>query len=278
MGSARVAHRLKRAGSEIRSRYRLQVYARVGPIPDPERWAFIVACPDSGTTLLKILLGSHPAVATMPAEGHRLTDQLFTAKSVGMPRLYALQPELFRLGEDGGHGIDVDRIKRQWGHRFNDLGRPVLLDDSPTNAARSRWLQRHFEPASFIFLVRNGFAVAEGIRRRVSHPIDVAAAQWLRSNEFMLEDLPHLDRVHSVRYEDLSERPDEVLEGTLRFLDLDPSGFTVSDRVWKVHHRSGPIANMNAESLARLSQEDRSEIEQVAGPLLREFGYPAGNG
>jgi hypothetical protein len=276
MGSA-LAHRLKQAGSEIRSRYRLQIYARVGQVPDPERWAFIVACPDSGTALLKALLGSHPAVATMPAEGHRLTDQLFTAKSIGMPRLYALRPELFRLDEEGGHDIDVERIKRQWGHRFNDVGRPVLLDDSPTNAARSRWLQRHFHPANLIFLVRNGFAVAEGIRRRVGHSIDVAATQWLRSNEFMLEDLPHLDRVHSVRYEDLSERPDEVLAGTLRFLGLEPGGYVVSDRLWKVHNRSGPIKNMNAESLARLSEEDRSEIEQIAGPLLRRFGYLAGS-
>ncbi len=264
---------LRRQGSQIRHRYRLQLYGRVGPVPEPNAWAFIAACPDSGTTLLKALLGSHPDIGTMPAEGHRLTDQLFTAKSLGMARLYALLPERFRMDETSGQGIDVERIKRQWGHRFNDRGRPVLLDDSPPNALRSRWLQRHFQPASFIFLVRNGFAVAEGIRRRAGHPIEVAAEQWLLSNQAMLEDLPHLERVLTVRYEDLSDRPDDVLGEIFGFLGLEPMTASVADRMWRVHGTSGPIRNMNEESLGRLTTADRTAIERVAGSLLRELGY-----
>jgi hypothetical protein len=212
----------------------------------------------------------------MPAEGHRLTDQLLTPESIGIPRLYALRPDLFRMTERDGVNIDVDRIKRQWGHRFNDAARPILLDDSPPNAARCRWLQRHFEPASFLFLIRNGYAVSEGIRRRAGHTIDLAATQWVRSNQFMLEDLPHLERVHMLRYEDLSEKPDETLARTLLFLDVDPSNFTVSGEVWRVHGRSRRVSNMNEESLDRLTQEDRIAIERAAGPLLREFGYFVG--
>ena len=94
-----VVRDLRRAGSRIRSQYRLAYYGRVGAIPTPGKWAFIAGCPDSGTTLLKRLLGSHPAIGTMPAEGHQLTDQLFMAESHGMPRLYALLPELFRMND-----------------------------------------------------------------------------------------------------------------------------------------------------------------------------------
>jgi hypothetical protein len=225
---------------------------------------------------LKKLLGSHPAVGTLPAEGHRLTDQLFTAKSIGMPRLWALRPELFRMDETTDNDIDVDRIKRQWGHHFNDSDRPILVDNSGPNAVRSRWLQRHFSPASFIFLVRNGFAVAEGIRRRAGHAVEVAAEQWLISNRSMLEDMPYLDRVHTVRYEALSERPEDVLSEVFRFLELEPAGSTVGDRVWKIHGKSDSIRNMNDESLARLTPEDREAIERVAGSLLRDLGYLEG--
>lgn len=264
---------MRRSASEARRRLRVRIDGWSGPIPEPDGWVFIAACPDSGTKLLKAMLGSHPSIGTMPAEGHRLTDQLFTAKSVGAPRLYTLRPNLFRMNELDGVDVDVERIKRQWGHRYNDARRPLLLDDSPTNAARCRWLQHNFSPASFIFLVRNGFAVAEGIRRRAGHPIGVAAEQWLRSNELMLEDLPFLRRVHTVRYEELCDRPDDVVAQTLAFLGLDPGGFTVSHRTWTVHARSGPIRNMNDESLARLTSEDRHAIEDVAGRLLRRFGY-----
>jgi hypothetical protein len=267
---------LKRTGSRIRSRSRMRIHGRIGSIPEPDAWVFIAACPDSGTTLLKELLATHPAIGTMPAEGQLLTDELITPRSIGMPRLYALLPELFRMTDDDGGDIDVERIKRQWGHRFNDSSRPVLLDDSPPNAARARWLQRHFSPASFIFLVRNGFAVSEGIRRNTGCPLDMAAEQWRRSNGFMLEDLPYLDRVYRLRYEDLSDRPAETLSGLLSFLGVDPNGLDGIERTWTIHGRTSPITNMNGESLTRLTREDRTTIERIASPLLSEFGYLSG--
>lgn len=253
--------------------YRLEVKGRYGAIPRPERWAFVVGCSNSGTTLLRSLLGQHPSIGTMPAEGQLVTDQLVTAKDLGFDRLWALHPEHFRMHEEDGADVDVDRIKRQWGHRFNDRRRRVLLDDSPPNAARTKWLQRHFAPASFLFIVRNGFAVADGIRRRVGHSIDVAAKQWVRANEMVLEDMPLLDNVYQLRYEDLTERPDEVIGGIFHFLQVAPLRLRVSEHTWRFHHEDLPIANMNDEALARLSAEDRETVQRVAAPLLGRFGY-----
>jgi Sulfotransferase family len=266
-------HDLKRVGSAAKRRVRMEVYGRVGQIPSPEGWLFIAGCPNSGTTLLKTLLGSHPSIATMSVEGHAAQDQLVTADTLGMPRLYALRPDVFRMTEDSGSVIDVDRIKRQWGSRFNDLTRPILLDDSPPNATRTRWLQKHFQPASFLFLNRNGYAVAEGIRRRTGHALELATLQWSLSNRVMLDDEPYLERVHTIRYEDLAACPDETCREVLRFLGLDAERFTVSDAAWTVHRETGPIRDMNASSLARLTDEDRDTIERIAGPMLRRLGY-----
>ncbi len=118
----------------------MEHYGRFGSLPRPEKWVFIVGCYNSGTTLLHDLLATQPVVGS----------------EFGLRRLWALKPELFYLDEDGGRETDVARLKRQWGGLFNDPTRPVLLEKAAPDVARTRWLQRHFEPAWFIGIVRDG--------------------------------------------------------------------------------------------------------------------------
>ena len=245
----------------------------LGPLPIPQKWVFIVGCYNSGTTLVHDVLASHSSVGSMPGEGQFYTDELVLPRSVGLPRLWALKPDQFCMDENGSQHVNVERLKRQWGARFNDPTRPVLLEKSPTNAARTRWLQAHFENAHFIGIVRNGYAVAEGIHRKAGHPLDIAALQWARSNEIMLQDFEHLERKRVLRYEHWTESPEEVLKDILEFLGLSPSGVSVAERFWKVHERRGPIMDMNDESLKRLSPGEREAIESVAGGQLRRLGY-----
>ena len=244
-----------------------------GPIPRPDRWVFIVGCYNSGTTLLHDLLATHAQVGSMKWEGQFYTDQLPLPKDLGLPRLWALAPELFRLNEVDGKHIDVQRLKRQWGAQFNDHRRPVLIEKSPTNAGRTRWLQQHFENAHFIGLIRNGYAVAEGIRRKAHHPLERAARQWRVSNEIMLADFAHLQNRILVRYEELVEQQAVQLARVAQFLGLDPSAFG-EDRVWNIHGESSPVQNLNARSLAHLSAEDCTVIRAEAGELLESLGYP----
>jgi hypothetical protein len=113
-------------------------------MPKPDRWVFLVGCYNSGTTLLHDLLASNPNVGSLHTEGQFLTDQLVLPKAVGLARLWASQPEHFQMDESSDGGVSADKIKRQWGARFDDPNRPVLIEKSPTNAARTRWLQRVF--------------------------------------------------------------------------------------------------------------------------------------
>ncbi|MBI2359517.1 MAG: sulfotransferase [Deltaproteobacteria bacterium] len=258
----------------LRRKFRMVRDGWLGPLPRPEKWVFIVGCYNSGTTLLHDILASHPSIGSMPGEGQFYTDELLLPKSVGLPRLWAIEAERFRMDENSGREVNVERLKRQWGARYNDPSCPVLLEKSPTNAARTRWLQRHFENARFIGIVRNGYAVAEGIHRKAGHPLDVAALQWARSNKIMLEDFEHLERKRVLRYEDLTESPEETLKGVLAFLDLSSSEMSLTERVWEVHERKASIRNMNDESLEKLGSREREVIESKAGDLLRCLGYP----
>lgn len=244
----------------------------------PERWVFVVGCYNSGTELLVRMLGAHPDITALPVEGQFLTDQFPADYELGLPRMWAAREHLFRLTESDA-GPDAGRLKQEWAMRL-DRSRPVFLEKSPPNAARTRWLQANFEHAHFVAIVRNGFAVAEGIRRKAepTHrprgwPIALCARQWRRSNEILLEDARHLDHVLWVRYEDLTARPAAELRRILEFLGRDDLDAIDLDSRWSVHEREEPIRDLNAESIGRLTPSERRIISEEAAPMLDRFGY-----
>lgn len=259
-----------------------EVRVSLTPLVVPEKWVFVVGCYNSGTELLMNLLGSHVGIASHPVEGQFLTDQLISDYELGLPRMWVLREDLFHLTESD-QGPDPVRLKKEWIMRL-DRRKPVFLEKSPPNAARTRWLQHHFDNAHFIALVRNGYAVAEGIRRkaepfhlREGWPIDLCARQWSRSNEVLLEDSPYLDNLIWVRYEDLVEKPEHELNRMLQFLGLEtaPGRSIDVQRQWSVHEKAETIRNMNEESISRLSEGDVQLIRREAETMLRHFGYDA---
>lgn len=245
----------------------------------PDKWAFIVGSYNSGTELLLKLLGTHPDVSSLPVEGVFLTEEIQEGYEIGLSRMWVLREDFFRMDETST-GPDIERLKREWQIRL-DRRKPVFVEKTPSNAARTRWLQKHFHNAHFIALVRNGYAVAEGIRRKGEPrhlpdgwPIDLCARQWARSYEILLEDAEHLDNVLWVKYEDLAEDTERELERIADFLQLKRGVDAFAwDREWKVHEREAPIRNMNAGSMGRLSASDIATINEEAGEMLRYFGY-----
>ena len=248
------------------------------PIPKDKTWVFLVGCYNSGTTLLAELLGQHPAISALSTEGHFITDQFIKDYDIGLPRMWVEREDLFRLNEDD-EGPDALRVKKEWAMRL-DLKKPVLLEKSPPNSAKMRWLQKHFENAHFIGIMRNGYAVSEGITRKAdpkhlinSWPIEMSAYQWKRSNEVMQQDAEHLKRFMWVTYEDLAGDTVETLNKITDFIGIDDFETFESDRQWSIHERDEQVRNMNDESIARLSPEQIKIINEVAGDMLDEFGY-----
>jgi hypothetical protein len=256
-----------------------EVKIAVTPVPKPEKWLFLVGCYNSGTTLLAQLLSRHPSISGLPTEGHFITDQFVKDYEVGLPRMWAGREELFRLTENDD-GPDPIRVKKEWGMRL-DRSKPVLLEKSPPNTIRVRWLQRHFAPAYFVAIVRNGYAVAEGISRKAdpkhlrdSWPLAQSAWQWRRSNEVLEEDSPFLKNLLWVRYEDLVADPLPSLNRIVEFAGLPAfSGFDTAS-AFEVHERRESVRDLNGESIRRLSEEQINAINDVAGDMLARYGYP----
>jgi len=255
-----------------------EVKIALTPVPHPEKWLFLVGCYNSGTTLLAEMLARHPDISGLPTEGHFISDQFIKDYEIGLPRMWAGREELFRLTELD-QGPDPIRVKKEWGMRL-DLSRPVLLEKSPPNTVRTRWLNHHFSPAYFVAIVRNGYAVAEGISRkgdpkhlREGWPVEQSALQWRRSIEVLEEDSAYLENLLWIKYEDLVSSPVVVLQRITEFVGLSKFDNFNFQSEFSIHERNETIKNMNAESIGRLSPEQIQRINIIAAETLRRFEY-----
>lgn len=269
---------LKRALREHLGSIWREIKISLTPMPKPEKWVFLVGCYNSGTTLLAELLGAHPSISALPTEGHFITDQFVKDYEIGLPRMWAKREDLFRLTEND-QGPDPVRIKKEWGMRL-DTSKPVLLEKSPPNTPRTRWLQKHFENSYFIAIVRNGYAVAEGIARKgdPKHilggwPVEDCALQWRRSNEVLLEDQSYLKHLLWIRYEELTDDTEATLRRITDFLQLQPFKDVNTDKTWHIHERNETIKNMNRQSINKLNPEQIAQINRICGPMLEQFHY-----
>jgi len=255
-----------------------EILLALTPVPKNKTWVFLVGCYNSGTTLLDELLGQHSSISTLPTEGHFITDQFEKDYDIGLPRMWVEREDLFRLIETDS-GPDPVRIKKEWGMRL-DLRKPILLEKSPPNTTKTRWLQKNFDNAHFIGIVRNGYAVAEGISRKAKPrhcsggwPIEKSAWQWKRSNQLLQEDSKYLQRFLWITYEDLVTDTIGTLNRITGFLEIPEFSNFESNRSWNIHERNEKIRDMNAESIGRLNRDQIDIINRVAGDMIEAFGY-----
>ncbi len=265
----------------MRSRFGQAYGALRGRDLQPERWIFIIGCYNSGTTLLKDLLAEHPAIGVLAGEGVKFSDALPRPEDAGWQRMWCECLSQVRL--DPSDANRALRIKRQWSMLYPP--RPNLLEKSIANAVQLPFLEAHFAPAYFVYIVRNGYAVAEGIRRKTEpgkrgnpqykdkYPIGLCARQWAESARIVDGDRINVERFMSLRYEEFVADPSSQVRRITDFVGLEPLDDVLMAQRWTVHGVESPIRNMNDQSLARLSAEDIEAIHSVAGEWLARWGY-----
>ena len=241
----------------------------------PWYWLFVLGCNNSGTTLLMELLEKHPLIRRLPKEGQRLTTAIPNSAPLGIGRVFTQRADLFRWTEQTS-GEAVQKLRYDWAY-YADPRPGIRLEKSPPNTLRSRWLQKYFAPARFVVLVRDPYAVCEGIARRRGHSLAEAATHWRTVHDVLEEDLPHLERYTTLTYEDFCERPDEVLASLETFLGLsEPFDRRLLTGPFNAHNMDGSpqrLQNFNERSFGRLSDEDRAIIHNTIGEVMTRWGY-----
>jgi hypothetical protein len=251
--------------------------------PNPKvNFVFIVGCYNSGTTLLNHFLSLHSEITGLHTEGVQLTDELTGPEALGWNRMWCMcrdKLEISKLEKEP----DADRIKRDWALWF-ERKKNFWLEKSIVNSLNIDWFEENFNRPYFISIVRNGYAVSEGIRRRTQavgkhpasyptgYPIELCARQWVVCNQVIQEKIYSVQHFIEVTYEDLTENPADTIAAILKWLPVKdktpvvPDDFAFQGRIRK-------IENMNRQSIEKLRKEEINAINEVAREMLEDRGY-----
>jgi len=243
------------------------------------KWCFIVGVNNSGTSLLQRILEKTGQVSTLPYEGQLYTTVLKRGIKRGYERVYSeYEDEL--IVDEGASIAAAPRLIFDWMRCLDLPIKDIIVEKTPHNALRMKWLQKVFPNSYFICLVRNGYAVAEGIRRKGNKSIERAARHWNQANKRMLEQIPSIDKCLVVKYEDLVDNGMETACHLANFLELDRELIkTALEKDYSFNsvqdETENKVVNMNSRSFSALSEEDRSIIASVAAEMLEHFSYTA---
>ena len=190
---------------------------------------FLAGLHRSGTTLLARLLAAHPEVSGfsgtgVPAdEGQHLQDVYPPASVYGGPGRFGFAPESHLTETSPLVSEENARaIFQQWSLHW-EPARPVLLEKSPPNLLKTRFLQALFPGSRFVVIVRHPIPVSIPTARwRGTRRYDRMFAHWLRCHALFEADRRHLERVHVLRYEELVRDPAGTLRAIFEFLELEP--------------------------------------------------------
>ena len=229
------------------------------------RWVFIIGSTNSGSTLLQDILSGHPEISGMRGEGQYRTRALVRDEN----RLFGMQKDDFILTEvDDGNYL---RVYYDW--YFETKGdRKILLEKTPVNSMRMRWLQHWFSPAQFIVIARSPYGVCEGMARKTGVSIAEAAENWRIVYQTILDSFEYVDSHLMITYDDLTDETDTTLEKIGGFLSLMVPFESLGSRKLKVHEQTSEIKNMDYKSIERLSEEELSMINQKCAEVMRKCG------
>ena len=241
---------------------------------------FVVGSMGSGTTLMRLMLDSHPHIMIAQETGFmRSVNAIrsipyWNAKDKWIRRIGVTPAELDRAIEafyDEVFGLAASKQgATRWG------------DKTPFHVEFIEELAELFPEAVFVGTIRHPGAVANSVgrfgwtwRKGVRH--------WCSANEALLEaGVAVGGRLRLWRYEDLVSAPEEVMREVLDFL-----GEPWDPKVLEHHrHQSGraeggtvahePVDTQRIDKWAgSASERDLSVLADQAGPMAALFGYDA---
>lgn len=252
-----------------------------------ETHLFVISPNNSGSTFLKNVLAKSRYTWNLKREGqYTFGFSGPTPVGLGKPLLWASDDEVLAKLQ-GEHAYNWENNRRAW--YFQSFGRSgegtVFVEKSPQFLLHVGDLAKAFGNAKFVFLVRDPYAVAEGILRRHARrfPSRIEAIRcasrhiltclrWQKKNIELWANVGIL-----VTYEEMCRSPFEVAD---RIKGLVPAlkDINLDQQVEVKGMYNEPLRDMNRDQIARLSASDIEYLGQefeAEQELLRFFGYDA---
>jgi len=193
------------------------------------QFVFVAGLHRSGTTLLARLVAAHPEISGfsdtgVPAdEGQHLQSVYPSDHEYGRPGRFGFAPEMHLTERSPLVSEESARtLFAEWSPRW-DLSCRLLLEKSPPNLIKTRFLQALYPGSAFVVIARHPIPVSIPTAKwRGTRRYDRLFEHWLRCHALFEADRQHLGRVHVVTYEELVRDPTSVLRGVFEFLEVEP--------------------------------------------------------
>ena len=277
-----------------------------GPVPDTPV-PFIVGFGRSGTTLLRVMIDSHPEIA-IGDETHFILPLARRRREFERPEGFAVEhfvaevsrrPGFKSLGVRAGdlracldrHPVPSlpDAIRALFRLSARTRGKPRYGDKTPIHVRSIPALGRMFPEARFVHVVRDGRDAALSYLSVPWGPCSVeeAAYSWRRAvlagRRGGRDQGP--ERYREVRYEALVSDPAATLRGLTDFLELtfDPAMLRYHERATEIvtamghpETRAGlylPPTPGLRDWRTQMTTQDARVFDAIAGRALTAFGY-----
>jgi hypothetical protein len=246
------------------------------------RYIFVGGLHRSGTSVLFRSLRDHPEVsgfqgtASPEDEGMHLQTVFLPSGRYGGAGAFGFHPEA-HLTELSPLVSEANRQKlfAEWSRYWN-LNKSYLLEKSPPNIIRTRFLQAMFPNSYFIILLRHPLAVSyatqkwyrkykinwRGFPRILEH--------WLVCHEIFRDDQKHLDHSLVVKYEEFVAEPERWVNNMYHFLGL--GDYSMSQKVLS-HVNEKYFAIWNKRLSGLLSGPLNRRMIERYEERVRCFGY-----
>jgi|SRR5580704_1835267 hypothetical protein len=195
---------------------------------DHHKFVFLCGLHKSGTSPLFRILREHPQISGFSDtgvpedEGQHLQSVFSPANVYGGPGRFGFAADAHLTEKSGLVTTENgDRLFAEWS-KYWDLRRRYLLEKSPPNLIRTRFLQALFPDSYFIVISRHPIAVSLATRKWAGSSLASLIEHWLHCHDLFERDRSHLQRVLVLKYEDLTRGSDSRLERIWQFLGVTP--------------------------------------------------------
>ncbi len=256
-----------------------------GPMP------VIVGCPRSGTTLLAVMLDSHPQLA-MPPETAFLPELKVLAGKEGA----ALRRDFFALlttdrwGVSNWNDVGIDKdaywrrlctlqtfsvtggLRVLYGMYADSYGKHLFGEKTPADTHCMPQIEAYLPEARFIHIVRDPRDVVLSLRRTTAgRSVEQTSQIWVDMVSLARASATSVSHYHEVRYEDLVLDPETELRKICDFLQLDYSSQMLDYRASGARHVGHLGDRLLPDGRAKVPHALRAALhENLAQPLRRD--------
>jgi hypothetical protein len=273
-----------------------------------QRPIFIVSAPRSGSTLMRLVLDSHPGISIPPPSWlyAMVFPYLYSNGDLSLDHnIHALAEDIIKTPtvESWSFPVSPDQLvttatERSFAGLYDALHRLYAQENgkvrwgekSPRNCFWMDEIKRDFPDAQFVHIVRDGRDMAIDIANSppmVPNNLYSGAQIWKAYNRAALDSAARMDgkSYYKIHYEALCNDPQKELRGLCQFLREDFDEAMLSHdkspaaQTWsKIANHANVGRSITTEYCemyrSQLPAGDRAALNACIGDLLKQLDYP----